>query len=421
MSHSSEEIVEHLFRSEYGKLVAILTGIFGTSNIQLAEDIVQETLISALNHWGEKGVPENPTGWLVQVAKRKVLNVLKRDSMRQNHHKILFLEHGLNSAEEQVFLENEIKDSQLRMIFTCCHSDLSTESKIALTLKTLCGFGVKEVAGALLTTESTINKRLYRAKKTIRESKVPFDIPNGEHLTERVEVVLLTLYLLYNEGYNASGNYTIIRKELCLEAIRLVKLLADQFPGYKNINALLALMCFHSARFEARIDDHGAIVLFEDQDRNLWNLDLIQEGMRHLNSAMGGDSLSAYHIEAGIAAEHCLAQSFETTNWDSIKRHYTLLYELKPTPVIKLNLAIIESQLSGYETSVNLLDELSDDKALKGYHLLPATQGAFNVKLKHYQAAIGYFEKAKKMQPSATELAYIDQQIEFCKNNLPEI
>ena len=415
MHKKSEQIVEHLFRKEYGKLVAILTRLFGTSHIQLAEDIVQETLISALNHWSIDGVPDNPSGWLVQVAKRKALNKIKRNQMVQKHHQAPFFIGKKSEEIDTVFLATEIGDNQLRMIFTCCHPSLNTESKIALTLKTLCGFGVREVASALLINESTINKRLYRAKKTIRESNLPFDIPQGGELKKRLETVMLTLYLLFNEGYNSSIGNSIIRKDLCLEAIRLVKLLADHFNENKKLYALLSLMCFHAARFDARIDDHGAIILFEDQNRKLWNKDLINIGMLYFQKSIGDSSLSAYHIEASIAAEHCLADGFKTTNWQSIYDKYVFLEKIKPNPIIKLNLAIIMSELKGLEASLKILEHLSKNETLKKYHLLPATQGVFNMKLGNYKKAISFFQKAQQLQPSSVENNFIEEKIMVCE------
>jgi RNA polymerase sigma-70 factor (ECF subfamily) len=413
----NEKIVEHLFRTEYGKLVAILTRLFGTAHIQLAEDVVQDTLISALESWSLEGTPTNPTGWLVQVAKRKALNVLKREKMTQGHQ-VDVLSQTQNENFDTFFLDNEIKDSQLRMIFTCCHTSLPFESQIALTLKTLCGFGVNEVASALLTTTSTINKRLYRAKTTIRESDDPFDIPQGAELDTRLEAVSLTLYLIFNEGYNSSSSNSLIRKELCLEAIRLTKLLVDQFEKNQKLCALLALMCFHTARFDARIDDHGAIVLFEDQERTLWNKELINIGMQYLQKSTNTTALSTYHIEARIAAEHCLSKSFESTNWQTIFDQYELLEKLKPNPIIKLNLAIIQSKLQGLEASLTMLDELVRSKILKHYHLLPATQGVFYIKLKNYSLAIEYLEKAISLKPSLMEQTYIENQIVIAQKKL---
>lgn len=420
MPENSQQIVEHLFRTEYGKLVAIVTRMLGTSHLQLAEDIVQETLIAALDHWAAGPIPDRPAAWLIQVAKRKTLNEIKRRKMIEAHHQT-----GLGGPDavfemDTILGEHEIKDSQLRMIFTCCHPALAVESQIALTLKVLCGFGIREVAHALLTTESTINKRLYRAKTRIRETRLPFTIPQGPELERRLEAVSLTLYLLFNEGYHATHSDTVIRRELCLEAIRLTQLLIDQFQENPQLCALLSLMCFHTARFDARIDDRGAIVLLEDQDRKLWNPELIQIGMQYLQKSTQTDTLSAYHLEAGIGAEHCMAKSFESTDWQSIYDRYLLLEQVKPNPIITLNLAIIQSQLEGIETSLHLLNKLTHHPALKTYHLLPATQGIFHIKLGQYQRAIPYLEKALRLTSSATEIQFITQKLLMCKEQAPD-
>ncbi|MEM1137024.1 MAG: sigma-70 family RNA polymerase sigma factor [Bacteroidota bacterium] len=418
MVKENEQLVEQLFRKEYGKLLAILTRLFGPHHIQLAEDIVQETLISALNTWSTAGVPSNPTGWLIQVAKRKALNELKRNKMIQKHRDSEALTHELSDEIGSVFLNNEIRDSQLRMVFTCCHASLDVKSQIALTLKTLCGFGVKEVANALLTTESTINKKLYRAKEKIRNSQIPFSIPQGNVLKKKLDTVSLTLYLLFNEGYNSTAGESVIRKELCLEAIRLVKLLVDYFDDNHKICALLSLMCFHTARFDARIDNKGAIILFEDQDRNLWNKDLINIGMHYLKKSIYARSVSSYHIEARIAAEHCMSDSFEQTNWQSIYDQYMLLAKLKPNPIIKLNLAIIQSKLQSIEVSLLELEKLAKKEELKDYHLLPATQGIFYMKLKDYQEAIAFLTKSLALKPSKRESIFIKDKIVICKKLL---
>lgn len=420
MTHQHEQIVERLFRTEYGKLLATLTKLFGPSHIQLAEDVVQETLISALSNWSTGEIPDNPTGWLVQVAKRKALNEIKRNHMMLRHHHIHVSSHNSVEDIDALFLDDEIKDSQLRMIFTCCHPALDTKSQIALTLKTLCGFGIKEVAKALLSTESTINKRLYRAKEKIRKAQTPFAIPQGNELIEKLDTVSLSLYLLFNEGYNATGGESVIKKELCLEAIRLAKLLVDHFEDDHKLNALLALMCFHTARFDARIDDKGTIILFEDQERSLWNRDLIHIGMGYLKKSLHDNVISAYHVEARIAAEHCLSASFEQTDWQVIHDHYLLLEKLKPNPIIQLNLAIIQSKLQGVEKSLSLLENIAKNDDLKGYHLLPVTQGVFHMKLQHYQKARVFLEKSLTMSPSNKEIAFIQNKIKECEKMLPK-
>lgn len=421
MSENKEQLIDHLFRKEYGKLVATLTRLFGTSHIQLAEDTVQEALIAALNNWGTEGIPENPTAWLIQVAKRKAFNELKRNQMIQVHHQKHTFGNSGPVEIGNIFLKEEIEDSQLRMIFTCCHPSLNEASQIALTLKTLGGFGVKEVANALLTSKSTINKRLFRAKTSIRNSNIPFVIPTGKELNNRLETVITTLYLLFNEGYNSSSGNSIIQKELCLEAIRLTKLLVDRFVHNHQLNAFLSLMCFHVSRFEARIDDRGGIILFEEQNRSLWNKDLINKGIQYLQRSMHSDNLSAYHIEANIAAQHCLAKSFGTTNWQNLYDNYQLLAKLKPNPIIQLNLAIIQSKLKGLDCSLMELEKLEQYKVLENYHLLPATQGIFYMKKANYHKAIKYLNKALKLNPSLAENDLIKNHIQTCQDLVSSI
>lgn len=416
MPTDTNPLVEHLFRTTAGKMVAALTRLFGTSYIQLAEDIVQDTLITAINHWSTDKIPEQPEAWLWQVAKRKALNEMQRKKMILRHHQGELAGSESHHQEiDTIFLSHEIADSQLRMIFTCCHPSLNTTSQIALTLKTLCGFGIKEVARALLSTPSTINKRLYRAKQKIRQSEIPFLIPSGKKLAPRLEAVCLSLYLLFNEGYNASTGDQLIQKELCLEAMRLTKVLVDHFPEQDTLSALLALMCFHSARFEARLDDKGAIIIFEEQDRSKWNRALITEGILYLSRSTQGSQLSAYHLEAGIAAAHCLADSFAATNWASIKKQYQLLHRLKPNPIILLNLAIIESQLNGKRASLQTLSHLAKAGDLANYYLLPATQGIFSLQLKDYPQALLFLEQALQLTESASEIAFIQQKIQACR------
>ncbi len=416
MSRSENQVVEQIFRAEYGKVLAIITKHLGTSYFQLAEDIVQDTLISAMTNWSVNGIPKNKTAWLVQVAKRKAINEIKRRQMMQKHHQGDFFNDNVESTGKDVFLDNEIEDSQLRMIFTCCHPNLNLESQITLTLKTLCGFGAKEIARSLLTNESTVSKRLYRAKSALRD--LSFQVPQGNELNERLEAVALTLYLLFNQGYNSSSLDKLIQKDLCLEAIRLCKLVTSKFPDAKEVKALLALMCLHTARFEARLDHNGALILFQDQNRNKWNHEMINIGMQYFQQSLHGEALSAYHIEARIAAEHCLSISFENTNWELIYEQYQLLLELKPNPIIQLNLAIIQSKTEGYQASLKSLKDLEKSDILSDYYLLPATIGIFSMEISNHQQALLYLEETLKLKPSEIESEYLNGKIEICKNLL---
>lgn len=420
MKHSNvNQLVEHLFRHEAGKMLAILAKIFGLRNLAVAEDVIQETLLEALHRWSHSDIPENPSAWLMQVAKRKTINILRQEQTRKKlnfeSHKLLPADDSVVDFVEHVFFDGEIRDSQLRMIFSCCHPSLPVGVQIAFTLKTLCGFGIREIASSLLTKESTINKRLYRAKEKIRSGEISFEIPTGVALEERINAVCLTIYLLFNEGYNSSHPSKMIRKDLCAEALRLGLLLTEEVKNQPQCSALVALMLLHSARFESRIDEAGGIIIFKDQDRTRWSRELINAGLFYLRKASTGKELSAYHLEAGIAAEHSIAGSFNDTNWKNIYRLYELLYALKPSPIIELNQAIALSQIDGFAAAVNKLKSLESDGSLKDYYLLPATLGTFYFQLGKKNRAKSYLLKARELTQSQSEINYLNQKINLCE------
>jgi RNA polymerase sigma-70 factor (ECF subfamily) len=314
---------------------------------------------------------------------------------------------------DQVFLEDEIKDSQLRMIFTCCHPALPPEARIALTLKTLCGFSITEIAAALLTTEANVNKRLYRAREKIRNEDIGFAVPSGLALFSRLDVVLLVIYLLFNEGYHSAGDNMAIRKDLCLEAMRLAMLLTERpdMKGYAPTWALLALMCFHSARLDARTDENDCLVLLEEQDRSLWDRELITQGLRFLSQSALGTEVTEYHLEAAIAAEHCLAASFQETNWAKIHGYYTALEKCRPSAVIRLNLAVITGKTEGPRAALSLLHALESEKALAAYPLLYASLGEYYSQTGEPQTALDYLERAKSLTKLPAIRAVLDRKI----------
>jgi RNA polymerase sigma factor (sigma-70 family) len=417
-SREVQKLVDHLFRQEAGRMVAILTRLFGLHNLELAEDVMQDTLHQALKDWSLGAIPDNPSGWLMVVAKRKAINAIRRDRLLRSFatdiDALLKSEWTAAYTMDQVFLEDEIKDSQLRMIFTCCHPALPMEGQVALTLKTLCGFSIPEIAAALLTSESTINKRLYRAKEKIRQELIQFTVPSGISLVPRLDAVLLVIYLLFNEGYNSSGDNPVIRQDLCLEAMRLAMLLIEKpvTSNYPPIYALLALLCLHSARFEARIDTNNSLVVLEEQDRNLWNKELITQGIQFLSRSAGGDEVTAYHLEAAIAAEHCLAPDFQSTNWGKIHEYYSSLEKLKPSSVIKLNLAIVTGKKDGPHAAIGLLHELEKHRALDGYYLLYASLGEFYQQTGKAAEAAAYFRRAQALTKSPAIREALDRKIQ---------
>jgi RNA polymerase sigma-70 factor (ECF subfamily) len=306
------QVVDHFFRHESGKMISTLTRIFGVEQLNRAEDVVQETLVRALQTWPYYGIPRNPAAWIMQVAKNLALDLIRRDKVFHNKENEIarLMEHGSDpTAENSVFAEHHINDDRLRMMFTCCHPMISQEAQVALALKTLCGFSAAEIARAFLTSEAAIAKRLTRAKQSIHEARVRFEIPVGEELTRRLDGVLQTLYLLFNEGYKASIGEQLIREELCHEAIRLGTLLAEHPAGNQpRAHALLALTLLNGARLAARLDGEGNIVRLEEQDRSRWDQPMIARGMYHLMQSTAGDEATEYHLQAGIAACHCAAR-----------------------------------------------------------------------------------------------------------------
>lgn len=410
------KLINHLFREEYGKVVSYLTSKFGFHFLETAQDITQDTLVEAYKTWSFNGQPENPQAWIFTVAKNKSINWIKREQSKYAVYQRFKSDDALVEAPEGLFLNDEIQDSMLKMIFACCQPEIPFENQIALILNILCGFSRKEISSAFLIKEETVKKRLFRARKQIREQQLIS--PDIEEMTSdqegRIEAVCTALYLMFNEGYNSSHDDDLIRKDLCLESIRLLKLMIDKFQQNTRLHALLSTMNFHIARFEARLDNKGAIVLLQDQDRGLWNREFIKMGLYHLSQASNGDSISPYHLEASIAAQHCLAKDFESTNWKLISRFYTKLYLIKPSPIIQLNLAIISGILDGPDEAIAQLNELKNaSKELENYHLLYAALGHFHLKKKEKDLAIDYFEKAKFLTSSQKEIDLLNQKIKL--------
>jgi RNA polymerase sigma factor (sigma-70 family) len=400
-----DRLVGHLFRQEAGRMAAVLTRIFGFEHLEQSEDIVQDTLLTALSVWKIKGVPDNPSAWLHTVAKRKAIDVIRSRKIRAEIHsqiaQAVQSEWTFTPAINRLFLENEIEDSQLRMIFACCHPGIPYDSQIALTLKTLCGLSVAEIARAFLTTEETITKRLYRAREKIRAEKIDLEVPLIAELPQRLEAVLHTLYLFFNEGYNSSHPERLIRQDLCEEAIRLCLLLTrNSLTDTPEANALLALMCFQASREEARLSSSGAIILLKDQDRNLWNKKLIEKGQMYLNAATREDVFSEYHIEAAIGACHAIAERFENTDWISIHNLYEALSKIKPGPVVELNKAIA----LGYSVSPKSgLEALLKIKGLEETHLYYAALGDFYRETNDRKNSLVAYEKAIALATSGQE------------------
>ena len=403
---SKEQLAEHFFRHSYAKMLAILVRYFGLREVEIAEDILQETLVEAMEKWSVHAIPDNPEGWLMDVAKKKTINFLRRHQT--------FETKVLPNVEIGTLFENESleEDSTLRMVFTCCHPSLPVASQIALALKTLCGLSIGEIAHALLTNEATVNKRLYRAKQKFRAGEVTFDLPPEEALNARLDAVFTTLYLLFNEGYYSAHHEKVIRMDLCFEAIRLTKEIVRLYSEVTRAKALLALMLLNVARFESRVDEAGTLVLLSDQNRALWDQGLIGEGMEYLSEAIQSEEVSPYHLQAGIAAEHCLAQDFATTNWAAIYRQYQILEKLQPSPLLSLNKAIARFYGINREEALMDLLQLKKEPALQQHVHYHTAIGVCYVELGLSSKAQPYFQQAFQLSKSDQEKQLIAQKMD---------
>jgi RNA polymerase sigma-70 factor (ECF subfamily) len=413
-------LADHLFRHEYGKLVSTLTGIFGPEHLQLAEDVVQDSLVEAISHWSYEGVPGNPAAWLFRVAKNKAINIVHREKYKKQYVSEMASigqQEWSEPTPKHVFSEQQILDDQLRMIFTCCHPSISMDSQIALALKTLCGFSIPEIAKAFLTTEETLNKRLVRARQKIREARIPFEVPRGAELDGRVKAVLETIYLLFNEGYSASQGNAIVRHQLCEEAIRLAEIMERHAAvgNRSELYALLALMQLNASRFNARQDKQGNLLTLAEQDRTLWNKELIAKGISNLKKSLQGSHVSAYQILATISAHHSTAADIETTDWNSILLLYDNLVQLDSSPVVLLNRAIAMSKVKGAAPALAELDVLKDNIVLKDYHLYYSTKAELSIQLGQYSDALDNLHMAVNLATLDAEKKLIRRRIEFCR------
>jgi RNA polymerase sigma factor (sigma-70 family) len=410
-------LADDLFRHEAGKLVSVLTGIFGINRLHLAEDVVQESLVRALRTWSYSGIPKNPAAWLTQTAKNLALDLIRREKLFHDKEPqiIAFMEQWPSESVvgESPRFENEIRDSRLRLMFACCHPVMSPEDQTALALKTLCAFSPSEIAKAFLTTEAAIAKRLTRAKQKIREEHIPFEIPAGEELSRRLDAVLQTLYLLFNEGYKASSGDRLIREELCREAIRLASLLAEHPAGNQpRTHALVSLMLLNAARQSARTDSEGNLLRLKEQDRSTWNQEMIARGMFHLSKSAVGDEFSAYHLQAGIAACHCAARDYESTDWPQILSLYDHLLELDDSPVIALNRAVAVANVHGPQAGIEAVETIENGSQLNSYYLLYAVLGEFEKQLNNFQAAIDNFRKALELTELTSEQLFLSKRLQ---------
>jgi RNA polymerase sigma factor (sigma-70 family) len=412
---SSQQIVDHLFRHESGKMIAVLTRIFGIHNLEMAEDVVQEAFLKATQVWKFE-LPDNPSAWLMKVAKNKALDLIRRQqNFRQYSQELATrLQQEAENTIDHFFHDSEISDSRLRMIFTCCHPLLKEEDQVALTLKTVSGFGIPEISKALLSNDETIQKRLYRAKQFILEKNIKFEIPSGRDLNKRLEMVHAVLYLLFNEGYNSTKADELIQYDLCAEAMRLCKLLVEQ-PSLTSSSspALLSLMCFHAARFNSRLDENNSIILLAHQDRSKWNKELIKIGSYYLNLSSQGNNISVYHIESAIAAEHASTENFENTNWMRLLQMYDLLLQLKPSPMVELNRAVVLAEIGQIQTAIETILSIKRiDHLLNSHYIYSAVLGDLYQRMNDTERATEYLLEAFHLTTSDAEKKLITKKLE---------
>ena len=407
LTKPNKETVDHLFRQQYGKMVAILIRIFGLSNLELIEDAVQDTFISALKTW-EKKPPDNPEAWLTTAAKNRTIDLLRK--LKVDTERLTKLNTGPSTiALQDLFLDHEIEDSQLRMIFTACHPLLTPVDQISFALKSISGFTVKEIASLLLLKQETVKKRLTRARQQIKATNISFEIPAKQDLTQRLERVHEVIYLIFTEGFHSGKKDILIRKDLCGEAIRLIKLILKK-PMARSGNgyALLSLMCVHAARLDSKLTESGALIDLKHQDRSLWYKPLIDIGRAALtNTNQYQPAVSSYLFEAAIALSHATAKTFEETNWDFIFLNYQKMQELYPNPFTLVNMAIVKLQQNQNQKAFELLNSINPQDLQQREYLFYGTMADYYLAIGNQKTALLHLDTAIQQVSNEAEKNYL--------------
>jgi len=414
------DLEEHLFRHESGRLVSILTRLFGIQNLSLAEDVVQDAFCRALETWKLHGVPKNPTAWLVTTAKRRALDVLRREGTARKFEpevaQVLGSEWTRATAINDAFEPGGLNDAQLRMMFSCVHPTLPEETQVALILNLLCGFSVAETAAAFLKSSVAMEKRIIRAKKTLAETKNLFELKNAADVKIRLLAVQRAIYLLFNEGYHSASTTMVVRVDLCEEALRLIYLLLEHsLTKTPSAHALAALLNFHAARLPGRVDAQGNLTSLFEQDRTLWNRDHIAEGHRQLELSAAGAELTAFHVESAIAAEHVSAARAADTNWENIASLYDVLMRIQPTPVVALNRAIAIAEIEGPARALEEVERIDGREKLECYPFYFAALGEFEFRLGQMANACGLFAKAQELARNESERRFLRERMHRCR------
>ena len=404
--------IDHFFLQEYAKLVSVHTSIFGVHNLELIEDAVQDALFDATELWRFSGMPKNPAGWLYKVSKNKCLDKLKYQKVRQDKQNDVVMWYEDQTVDNQS--DSVFNDEQLVMMFTCAHPTLKQDDQITLTLKILCGFSSQEIARAFLSNKKTIEQHIVRAKRKLRDEHIKFEKPTESEIENRLSQVLKTIYLLFNEGYHSNSGEEQIRKDLCIDALRLTDLLLDS-PLSKRAEtyALQALLFFQMSRFDARHDDNGDIVLLEEQDRSKWDQYLIRKGLTALEKSSSGRTLTEYHLQAGIAACHAISESDQSTDWKQIVSQYDLLIQMNPNPIYKLNAAVARYMNKEKLVALDILNSLKSK--LNSYYLYPAVMGEIYFREKQFDHAKTYFSQALDIVENESFKRFLQKKKALCE------
>ncbi|HEX4487052.1 MAG TPA: RNA polymerase sigma factor [Terriglobales bacterium] len=395
--------IEQIFREESARILATLIRLLGS--FDLAEEVTQEAFTIAVQQWPLQGVPDSPRAWLVSTARHKAIDIIRRNARFEAKREELVHE------ADPMLSDNGWPDDRLRLIFTCCHPALMIEAQVALTLRTLGGLATEEIAKAFLVPSATMAQRLVRAKQKIRDAAIPYRIPPPEEIAERLDAVMVVVYLIFNEGYNAASGDALTRRDLSSEAIRLARLICELMPHATEPRGLLALMLLHDSRRETRSNADGDLVLLENQDRSHWNQIQIQEGLKLTESALRNGKTGPYAIQAAIAALHAQARTSDQTDWPQITALYDVLRQLQPSPIIELNRAVAVGMAKSPEAGLNLLADIESREELVGYHLLSAARADFHRRLKQWPEAAASYRQALSQVTNQAERRFLNKRL----------